>query len=1764
MAEETLQVDRNLQAIRAIEGAWSLPSVPDEVKLDLAGNTMMNPVALGSFFNGLAADLHEAGRREPFPTRSDVGDATPPRNKQTQLGIQIAGIAGLPAPQVLDIRAPQRLKQQLADGGYLNLTPEEIQSDMWLPEYSFAARELNFDNQSKEFQGEKPGSTSLDQIFGFVDEWLSPRGLYRAAVELDLWWDFDQIGTEFEEWGDKLDAWNEDRFNPRKLIDVATGPLDDILFPILNIALMATGFSEVVAVVRGLNIGLKGAQHLAGLYRGTKGIKFAQAAAETGISGHKLKGALEVARFAEPSFVSRKLGNPALMTAWRRNSAVILGKKVNQQALRAGFTSNLQQAIDNDRGTKSLDHFTGGAAGDRVYSVFSEPLFDWGVDILLMPRNIWNVGTFSKPARAGLAIAQRGFRKAAENQDLLITWDRPVRKYLAELDMNEKYSLEVLDNLGVKTPKAAVHKFKRLSEKSMGDALAQTFFDGDTQTMGGAMGFVAVMAGFDQHARGLAEVMIGTPLHQLDSATRRAMRQAQNTLTAQLKNVDPDNIEAVFDHWAKYGADLEKVSTGGSRRADVFFRNRRALEEGYFETVEEGAARAGAVPDGHTRYVGEMDPDTGHVDFRPIQESLGGTPKGGPSLFEGGDPFFVDVFDDDILRAIPEGDTILSGAEELPDVFARRYLRHGDDGSLRHNRLSEAAGVRTYKPEELEKIRKWVQQHNDLRAEKVNDILSAVTPASLEQYVYEVLPTFGRWNQFTEGSAEVAQSLLRGELDNAKFVSPMSDANRRLSSMPWTPSDVKWTDEMFAVLLELPGDEKLTGSLMEGVFSTFARNVDPQTGSFTLAAKGTVSKQEAEAFRATARRIVKMITSVQKIKALPDAENIFRVTVDHAKTVDRVATPGLREALAEAVGAVADTDTVKQLALLVRYADEMGVTLDDVERVLLAKLGDINLDPRWAERFQVPTQTGSGDLVQEVTAKIKELKEQAYFMASEVENVPKALVEGLDAKGYKLVYGVEFAQPLDMDDILPHFAEAAREHVRLKSLGDFVSRQDPKAISALKAQKVREALHATLGPVDQKGGRQLNFGPGPDNTNADQNGVLRDLWELLHEVQEVGNNRLQSLGLGHLTERIATRASLARIPFDLTRLASDLTFKGFISKIKAFGYNDKQARAIYKSLQKSQALGFRTHGLYAIESKLRSEPNLLNVLRLLGTTAEGDKLRKMRAGMGAVVGAYAANLTVQEGDDLLSFERMGKTLAGTVIGGAVGASKLGLPGVRGGVDFLETSTNALKYAYLADYTANLRDLVRFSLSPIFDASRYSEAIILNQLGDLPVNVKNLRVNQSPRGFRRLAAKEWRAKGKGAEEAKNLATAEWEQVQGAFGEAAHNLRDFDWEVIDGVGRRFSSVGILGFSPVDWMQSTFGHLVKAGASTTDAYKVVRDIYTYGTTGRSAAELSMNFVFFPFSFTKKTLAHFGQFFSDDLSRLVVTHDMLATYQILNEKYNLSEEWKDRLPILQKFHRLNLTAYGVGLGRFGGVNAAIIEAGVSATARIPGFEVLEDMPGPSEIVNLFIPQMVPMNTTEDANTLWDNMRGLMPVMNDVTTMVNMLVDQAYVVGSEEHLTKGAEQRKAWGEWRAFQSEISDAIEPAGFTWKQAVRNPEINFIIQQRRTEISARYPAWKQGLGDGIAHGVAIDMELKERIQFPKSNGDVVLSEYDAVLNAIENAAEATFSNSPESMPPEAFRVLRSLAIQMSREVPEFLRLYNRFYRRNLGDIMTDVTA
>ena len=368
-------IDRNLQTIRTLEGAWSLPGLPDEVKLDLASSPTMTGQAMASFMTGLDEDISYAQRRQPYVVRNP-GVWTPGSDEYTnqeQLGRLIYGLSGSGAPRQYDNDAVTNWKRRAVEEGYLDLSPDEINSPVWFPEYGSIAREMTADQMRAEFAGDKPGSIPLESVWNFVEDWLSPRGLYKAAMELDMWWDPDAIKSEIDTWGNKWRELAENPTSPSNWIDALTGPIDDIIFPVLNWALMFTGVGEVMATGKFLYGAGKAAQTwraTSGLYAGARGLrfggKFGTALERAYVTGDVARDVSRIQNQSLMSMLMTPTGGPGKMNAlrstapvramsekgvqWRNLRGVVMAKKTNQQVFRLGIQSNLEGLVDDSRG----------------------------------------------------------------------------------------------------------------------------------------------------------------------------------------------------------------------------------------------------------------------------------------------------------------------------------------------------------------------------------------------------------------------------------------------------------------------------------------------------------------------------------------------------------------------------------------------------------------------------------------------------------------------------------------------------------------------------------------------------------------------------------------------------------------------------------------------------------------------------------------------------------------------------------------------------------------------------------------------------------------------------------------------------------------------------------------------------------------------------------------------------------------------------------------------------------------------------------------------------------------------------------------------------------------------------------------------------------------------------------------------------------------------------------------------------------------------
>ena len=511
---------------------------------------------------------------------------------------------------------------------------------------------------------------------------------------------------------------------------------------------------------------------------------------------------------------------------------------------------------------------------------------------------------------------------------------------------------------------------------------------------------------------------------------------------------------------------------------------------------------------------------------------------------------------------------------------------------------------------------------------------------------------------------------------------------------------------------------------------------------------------------------------------------------------------------------------------------------------------------------------------------------------------------------------------------------------------------------------------------------------------------------------------------------------------------------------------------------------------------------------------------------------------------------------------------------------LFSQTDWQKYAYMGDAYVNMRDYLRFSLSPIFDMSRYAEALTLSQVVGSDV-AKGLKLNQSPTSFRRAIAKGYRQRGYDEASALSAANTEWSRVRSSFMNQAKGRGDFDWENIDNMSRWFTSVGIMGFSPQSWMASTYGQLLQTGVNPDDAYDAARGIYTYGLTGRSAAEQSVNMVFFPFSFMKKTVGHFADYMTEDYSRAVILHDMMKTYEMMDEKYDLHEKYEAYLPILGKMRRSNLFAYGLSLGEFGGPNAPFIrtlhhapfigqaaEAAVGGMARQFGAsaETAETLMT-SPLVSALMPNAVSIKDADDMNSIQYNVKRMFPLWADFRHLVGDFFEQAEVITSPHHVTKREQNERAWDEWNAARDGARAQLHGMGLPYSAIYRTSNPYFVdlknwLDGEKARLLAEYPSW----GAEMVYSAASANELKVREEFSVEDVDknaVVpfINWLDAERKSLGDAIPGSLTDI-DFAPPEHHEKVREAALYAVGVDPDFLAIYNRIWARDYGPISAEV--
>jgi hypothetical protein len=778
----------------------------------------------------------------------------------------------------------------------------------------------------------------------------------------------------------------------------------------------------------------------------------------------------------------------------------------------------------------------------------------------------------------------------------------------------------------------------------------------------------------------------------------------------------------------------------------------------------------------------------------------------------------------------------------------------------------------------------------------------------------------------------------------------------------------------------------------------------------------------------------------------------------------------------------------------------------------------------------------------------------------------RRLAADMDGRGYKLVHGVEFLMPEDVAYGVPTFADATRRHMNAVTLGNWFGRRQPIEAWARDDRRRRLLLVEALSVV----GRDLEpSGKETSNIIDVAEGWLRRDQDAAEEALRLAHYQ------GGIGQKVSTRVNSSLTPVRLDDVGGFNKRKAsLLEQMRTIGYNEAEAEAIWKAVSKFRQSDFKDMGLYGVEAELRNRNQAAGFLKMLAGTRYGNHVMGRMAGQaatGAAIGAVAGGESFED------------RLRGAVIGAGVGAgvaaavrpagaAKRGLLDIRPSISAAE----GWRYGHIADGYARLRDSLRFTLSPMFDISRFTEGMMLSQTavplrrpdgsrlampvlsrgGLLPVGAA------SPTGLRRRLA---RAAMKGnpnltKAEAKRAAIVEYEQWVDEFSAASKASKDFDRDAIDSTGRWYRQVGIVGFSPTDWMATSYAYLRGEGFEAADAYKASREMFMYGSTGRSAAELSVNFMFFPFSFQKKALTHIGKWLNDDLGRSIILHDALKSYEYLDEKYDLDERWKDHIPYLQQMQRLNMFAYGLSPGRFGGINSQLFE-GVGKVAW-----------------NAFIPFGGNIQNADAGKELQDLGRQMTPIWNDINWMLHDTREVAIpnIQGAFTPMAAtsyNAQVRDGWDRYNQVRDDYEMALAERGYTLADLHQGRTskpwlLDGLIdyEARVAEVAEQYPAWFEARTEQPGNAIALEMEkdlymqraLAAEAQGVEPSPDVkqvaemttFIEENLGRMDMLHGTRDAEFA------PPQLFSAVRGKAIEFADRNPHFRDLWNRFWRRDWG--------
>ena len=294
---------------------------------------------------------------------------------------------------------------------------------------------------------------------------------------------------------------------------------------------------------------------------------------------------------------------------------------------------------------------------------------------------------------------------------------------------------------------------------------------------------------------------------------------------------------------------------------------------------------------------------------------------------------------------------------------------------------------------------------------------------------------------------------------------------------------------------------------------------------------------------------------------------------------------------------------------------------------------------------------------------------------------------------------------------------------------------------------------------------------------------------------------------------------------------------------------------------------------------------------------------------------------------------------------------------------------------------------------------------------------------------------------------------------------------------------------------------------------------------------------------------------------------HDAIKTYDMLNEHYDLHDLWRDRLPLLEKFQRLNVFAYGATPGELGGANRPYInffnQSGVDEVTINP-------------VINAFLPQAVEIKNKAAMEDYDRTVTRLAPVFNDIEHLIEDISEQGHVFFGGTGLTRAAEAERGYADIESYNRWIDQMIRLESGERKDGTPVATIADIRKKRwsgyydkqqayKEDVRRRYPGYQEAVAESVGNSIIKRQDEKELIALgqsygPSGPGDDAPRE--AKLGYLIHWSEQMLKNygSYDQVPPEYVDNFRSFA-SLWAEDEQYLRLgWKKHLLRTWGPIET----